>query len=976
MLPSWDTLEAVRALARDTRDGDSERDAQLMVALDGLSDLVKCGLDISCRVESLLETLLLPLSLPNVVLHISALFSLCHVLRATVALPDADKILERTGVMPCIVRALASPKREVRDAAGQALGAAGVKGAEALLAEIEKTTTTTTAPDNTTWEAREGQAMALGYVGAVSTGEVRAQLLDRLVPLLKLVSSESSAMAGNGAVLQHACRSVFCVAKGSSAVGLPDDIVSAVEGLLCHRALEVRREAALAVSETEGALSKAIEAMTNNESCGKESVDGALRLHGWVLVVRELSSSNCCCCYDNDGDDDKTAEKTLLLEKALPLLLNVVSRHLTRVEGDEKEEKERLPPEASFAAGDALRASVNIALGCKDAAKERSLFQDLAPIIRRALSSPDTVLVDAALRTVQVLSKATTTTTDREKKEESILTSLVKDALVWVFALQFHPAIVVRVAAVEVLGTLEKQGLYDEDFGLAREEKDDDTKPLVSQMLKFVLGFIEEGYTLLKKTTSNDMRETILRASLAMFKRLAKRATEKDKVELQTLVESDETGRALLEDFALLVIDKAAHGFVGEDGGSFDFARPSASECLEAFPLLFGEDSVVVEKLADPELLVPLAFIPDDVSSGVVRMLGVLAERYPGSLPMMGFLALILGVSSPIPATGISALSVLPALGSSSSISSVVTDSLIDGLTRHLVSLSLGDTSSELEVPLDPFMCTSCLAVLKYAFLKGKESASNVCVEASYSLAVTAVLTALCEGSDEFKAKEFAAAILLETDLDGLSKAHPRWGDVVGLFLSKLADTENDGDVQMEYFPDSGEIEAEIDNLSDVVGEDNLEGKFKEVVEKFRAMSGVDVNDGELPENEKLVWSIVNKKYSMELEDFPIYSSFALSHLEKQKEDTKEDKEEEDIGTVKGAINFLQRHRGELIPERTLERLSSVLLDEDIGDDERLLLVPVLLTAGTPSLPLVPKVLGEAKRNEGFATDSLFAAMR
>ena len=180
----------------------------------------------------------------------------------------------------------------------------------------------------------------------------------------------------------------------------------------------------------------------------------------------------------------------------------------------------------------------------------------------------------------------------------------------------------------------------------------------------------------------------------------------------------------------------------------------------------------------------------------------------------------------------------------------------------------------------------------------------------------------------------------------------------------------------MEYFPDSGEIEAEIDNLSDVVGEDNLEGKFKEVVEKFRAMSGVDVNDGELPENEKLVWSIVNKKYSMELEDFPIYSSFALSHLEKQKEDTKEDKEEEDIGTVKGAINFLQRHRGELIPERTLERLSSVLLDEDIGDDERLLLVPVLLTAGTPSLPLVPKVLGEAKRNEGFATDSLFAAMR
>ena len=132
MLPSWDTLEAIRALARDAHDGDSERDAQLMVALDGLSDLVKCGLDISCRVESLLETLLLPLSLPNVVLHISALFSLCHVLRATVALPDADKILERTGVMPCIVRALASLKREVRDAAGQALGAAGVKGAEAV----------------------------------------------------------------------------------------------------------------------------------------------------------------------------------------------------------------------------------------------------------------------------------------------------------------------------------------------------------------------------------------------------------------------------------------------------------------------------------------------------------------------------------------------------------------------------------------------------------------------------------------------------------------------------------------------------------------------------------------------------------------------------------------------------------------------------------------------------------------------------
>ena len=948
--PSWDTLEAVRALAREARDGDSEREAGLMAALDGLSDIVKCGMDISGRVEALLGTLLLPLALPNVVLHISALFSLCHVLRAAVRLPEADELLERTGVMASVVRALASPKREVRDAAGQALGAAGVRGAEALLAEMEAT-----ALDSTTWERREGQAMALGYVGAASRGELRTRVLDRLAPLLKLVSTESSAMAGDGAVLQHACRSVFWVARGSGAVGLPDEVVSGVERLLCHRALEVRREAALAVSETEGALSRALEAMADG-CCGEESADGALRLHGWVLVVRELSSST-----------DET-ESALLLAKALPLLLGVASRHLARVGGEGGGEGERLPPEASFAAGDALRASVNIALGCRDAARRRSLLHDLAPVVRRALSSPDTVLVDAALRTVQVLSRAAAATAGGEG-DGAALTGLVKDALVWVFALQFHPAIVVRVAAVEVLGTLEGQGLYDEDFGLGGGG--DDARPLVSRMLELVLAFVEEGYALLERTASSDLRETVLRASLAMFKRLA-RAAERDKADLRALVEGDGAGRALLEDFALLVIDRTARGFVGEGGGGLDFARPAAGECLEAFPLLFGEHSAVVERLGDARLLVPLALAPDDVSAGVVRMLGVLAERYPASLPLAGFLALILGVSSPIPATGLSALSVLPALPLASSCPAV-TDSLVDGLRRHLVSLALGDASG-LDAPPDPAMCAPCLAVLKYGLLLGRGGAE--CVEASYSLAVAAALTALSEGSDEFRAKEFAAAILLETDLDGLARAHARWGDVVGLFLSKLADTESGGDVQMELFPDSGDVEAEIDNLSDAVGEGLLEGKLKDVVERFRAMVEVDAD---APENERLVWSVVNKR-RVELEAFPVYSSFAVVCSERgeggEGEGKGEEEEEEGLETVMGTIHFIQRHRGEHIPERTLERLSAVLLDEDIGDDERLLLVPVLLTAGTGTLPLVPKILGEAKRNEGFASDSLFAAMR
>eukprot|EP00766_Chilomastix_caulleryi_P000534 gnl/Chilomastix_caulleri/1520.p2 GENE.gnl/Chilomastix_caulleri/1520~~gnl/Chilomastix_caulleri/1520.p2 ORF type:complete len:146 (+),score=39.67 gnl/Chilomastix_caulleri/1520:378-815(+) len=139
--------------------------------------------------------------------------------------------------------------------------------------------------------------------------------------------------------------------------------------------------------------------------------------------------------------------------------------------------------------------------------------------------------------------------------------------------------------------------------------------------------------------------------------------------------------------------------------------------------------------------------------------------------------------------------------------------------------------------------------------------------------------------------------------------------------------------------------------------------------------------DDTCSENEKLVWSIVNKK-PIDLEEFPIYSSFVMRQ---GPSDIPVCDDEISFRTRDDAINFIKSHRGKQVDIEELKKLSKLLIDEDLGDEEKLALIPILLTANVsvgvgalkfPNLPMEVQVLDEGKRNEGFASDSHFAGMK
>eukprot|EP00767_Chilomastix_cuspidata_P000267 gnl/Chilomastix_cuspidata/1065.p1 GENE.gnl/Chilomastix_cuspidata/1065~~gnl/Chilomastix_cuspidata/1065.p1 ORF type:complete len:877 (+),score=68.73 gnl/Chilomastix_cuspidata/1065:321-2633(+) len=763
-----------------------------------------------------------------------------------------------------------SAKREERDAAAQAFGAAGSAGSAAVLAAMGSAAE---AP----WELREGLVMALGYTGAALAQQGLSLDVhwDALAEALA-GSPTGSGRDGEGSVVCHACQAVGRIAKKGETP--PKRVASALKALLGHPAIEVRREAAFAISVIDSLSTEALAELVANQT------NSDANLHGHCLLARLRAEAPSAGSAPN-----------ALIE----FLSGMISL----------EREAESTSEHSYAVADALGAI---------AATPTFPVKDLVALTKTAITAPEPLVQDAALRVVRVFAR------------KGSFPAEFAGVTPWAHALMFHPSLPIQAAAREVWAELQRADCEFVHFGPFQ--------------------FANESLPLLRETHSFDVRETIL-GSLCVLLREADTPTSAH--DIMTIAE-----------LSSFVAQKCIHGFTVE---GMDFARPTAARLLSVLVRLLPEGSIAWNDVLSA---LKLALGATETAQGAIRACGaLLASAHvveENTIP----LSLALGVVSPLPEVATAALANIPTLRrgmneSAWGFGSSVLSRLCLGEPDALEAFS--EFSDDCQ-PIPPEPIQSCPALVTLAMCRPGGTRLTA------DIAFAAAVAALCDGSSEFLAPQFAiAAVIGALRVNAVPTTEQR--ALLSIFLKRV---KAGGEIAGDFFAEGGDT-------ADILAA--AEGVFGSVSEAELEALGADPCPDALFARAAWVGArlLLGKNTELptrvEFEDpwaLPFLLLGSAPSFDEAVTAAGTLCMREGANALAGVddktsvVCFLLQRASSLSPE-LIQSCADIVQDEDLMDADRLVFLPFLTIPDSVLLP--PPSAVSASANEGFSSDSAFAEM-